>query len=103
MLWNILGAAAVASLVLLLIWCLRGLMLTPVRAGENTLVTVRLDIAGPEPSLEGEIGALCWLDANGTLPCCIEIRDLGMDEATRAVAEALARSDERITIIQEGN
>ena len=36
MLWNILGAAAAAALVVLLIWKLRGLMLTPVRTGQGT-------------------------------------------------------------------
>ena len=91
MLWNILGAAAVAALVLLLIWALRGLMLTPVRPGSNTSLTVRLDISGAEPCLEGTVAALEWLEANGTLPCRIELRDLGMDENTRLLAEALAR------------
>ena len=48
------------------------------------------------------VGALLWLDANGTLPCEIAIRDLGMDEETARVAEALAREG-RVTIIREGN
>ena len=52
--------------------------------------------------LEGAVGALLWLDANGTLPCEIAIRDLGMDEETARVAEALAREG-RVTIIREGN
>ena len=99
MLWNILGAAAVAALIILLIWALRGLMLTPVRAGAHTRLAVRLDVTGPEPSLESSVYALLWLDANGTLPCEIEICDLGMDEATLAVAETLARGDGRISLL----
>ncbi|HIS44422.1 MAG TPA: hypothetical protein IAB47_03540 [Candidatus Scatomorpha merdigallinarum] len=99
MLWNILGAAAIAALLLLLVWSLRGLMLTPVRPGNTTHVTVRLDVGGTDNQLERAVAALRWLDSNGTLPCDIEIHDLGMDEATRAVAEALTRSDERITLV----
>ena len=95
MLWNIIGAAAFAALVLLLVWAVRGLMLTPVRPGTNTRLTVRLDVSGGDASLESAVSALEWLSANGTLPC-------GMDEATLAVAEALER-DGRITIIREGN
>lgn len=102
MLWNILGAAAIAAAVLLFVWRLRGLMLTPVRTGRNTSLAVRLDVSGADPALEVAVNAIKWLDSNGTLPCRIEIRDLGMDEATLAVAEALARSDEGITIIREG-
>ena len=102
MLWNIIGAAAFAALVLLLVWAVRGLMLTPVRPGTNTRLTVRLDISGGDASLESAVSALEWLSANGTLPCGIEIGDLGMDEATLAVAETLER-DGRITIIREGN
>lgn len=98
MLWNILGAAAVAALILLLVWKVRGMMLTPVHAGANTRITVRLDVGGPDAALESAIGALLWLDSNGTLPCGIEICDLGMDEATKAVALAAAR-DGRVTIV----
>ena len=45
------------------------------------------------------MNALRWLDANGTLPCEIEVCDLGMDEATLAVAETLARGDGRISLL----
>ena len=69
MLWNILGAAAAAALVVLLIWKLRGLMLTPVRTGQGTELTVRLDVYGPDTSLEGAVAAIKWLRENGTLPC----------------------------------
>ena len=57
MLWNILGAAAIAALLLLLVWSLRGLMLTPVRPGNTTHVTVRLDVGGTDNQLAvaGEI------------------------------------------------
>ena len=99
MLWNIIGAASVAALVLLLAWAARGLLLTPVRAGENTRVVVRLDVSGADAALESALGALMWMDANGTLRCEIEVRDMGMDEATRSVAEALAR-DGSISLIE---
>ena len=98
MLWNILGAAAVSALIVLLVWRLRGFLLTPVRTSGDTSVTVRLDVAGAEPSLEGIVAALEWLDADGTLPCRIEVRDLGMDDNTRILAETLAGGG-RITLI----
>lgn len=101
MLWNILGAAAFAALVILLCWALRGLTLLPVRAGEGTRIRLRLDISGPDPALEGAVAAIEWLRANGTLHCEIELRDLGADEATRAVMEALCRAG-RVSIVNEG-
>ena len=58
-------------------------MLTPVRAGEDTRITVRLDVRARQ-ALEARGRAIAWLRANGTLPCEIELRDLGLDEATRA-------------------
>ena len=97
MLWNILGAAAIAALLLLLVWSLRGLMLTPVRPGNTTHVTVRLDVGGTDNQLERAVAALRWLDSNGTLPCDIEIHDLGMDEATRAAADAPTPTHQRTT------
>ncbi len=102
MLWDILASAAVAALLLLFIWKLRGVLLTPVRTGENTSLTVRLDVNGPEPLLESTLASLLWLDGDGTLKCSVEVRDLGMDEATLAVAEAFEREG-RISIVREGN
>lgn len=103
MLWNILGAAAAAAFIVLLIWKLRGLMLTPIKTGRNTRLTVCLEVTGPDASLESEVAALKWLRENGTLPCAIEIHDLGMDEATRAVARSLAGDDGYISFVLEGN
>ena len=101
MLWNILGAAAFAGAVLLLVWALRGLMLTPVRAGADTRISVLIEIRGADSSLESAVAALEWLDANGTLPCRILVRGEGMDEATLDAALALERAG-RITLLNEG-
>ncbi len=102
MLWTVLGAAAFASLVLLLVWRLKGLLLTPVRVGENMNISVRVEVSGAADTLEAALAALLWLRADGVLPCEIELLDLGMDAETLSVAEAFERSGS-VKLIREGN
>lgn len=101
MLWTVLGAAAFASLVLLLVWRLKGLLLTPVRVGENMNISVRVEVSGAADTLEAALAALLWLRADGVLPCEIELLDLGMDAETLSVAEAFERSGS-VKLIREG-
>ena len=102
MLWSVLGAAVFASLVLLLVWRLKGLLLTPVRVGENMNISVRVEVSGAADTLEAALAALLWLRADGVLPCEIELLDLGMDAETLSVAEAFERSGS-VKLIREGN
>lgn len=102
MLWTVLGAAVFASLVLLLVWRLKGLLLTPVRVGENMNISVRVEVSGEADTLEAALAALLWLRADGVLPCEIELLDLGMDAETLSVAEAFERSGS-VKLIREGN
>lgn len=102
MLWTVLGAAAFASLVLLLVWRLKGLLLSPVRVGENMNISVRVEVSGAADTLEAALAALLWLRADGVLPCEIELLDLGMDAETLSVAEAFERSGS-VKLIREGN
>ena len=102
MLWTVLGAAVFASLVLLLVWRLKGLLLTPVRVGENMNISVRVEVSGAADTLEAALAALLWLRADGVLPCEIELLDLGMDAETLSVAEAFERSGS-VKLIREGN
>ena len=101
MLVNILAALAVSALLALVIWLLRGHMLTPVRAGEDLRLTVVVEVSGSGEGLEAAVRAIAWLRENGTLPCEIEIRGSGLSEAARETAEALAR-DGRAEFIGDG-
>ncbi len=76
---------------MLVLWMLRGIMLTPVHKGKNTRISVNIFVSGPEPGLEQTVDGLCWLGSNGTLPASITVVDAGMDGATRDIAKTLAK------------
>lgn len=92
MLQDLIGTLLIAGGVILFVWFLRGLMLTPVKKGKNTNVTVVVRVAGGEPCLEQTVKGLDWLRANGTLPGTILLLDEGMDLETARLAETLERS-----------
>ena len=92
MLYNLIGTFVIAGVVILFIWFLRGLMLTPLKKGEHTQLTVLVRVTGREPALEQTVKGLGWLRSNGTLPGTVVLVDNGMDEETVQVAEKLARS-----------
>lgn len=87
---KILASALIAAGVVFLCWALRGLMLTPLRVGRRTDLTVLLRVTGPEPGLEETLTGLLWLKKNGTLPAAIVIEDAGMDDETKALATLMA-------------
>jgi len=91
MLLRILFAFIAAAALMLLLWLLRGVMLTPVHTGENEHVSVVLTVTGAAPELENTVDALLWLSHNGTLRAQLLVRDAGMDPDTRQTAELLAR------------
>lgn len=86
-----LAAVGISALIMLFMWLLRGIMLTPVRVGRNARIETRLYLTGSCPELEETIDALLWLRQNGTLRAEITVVDAGTDEATRDIAEILAR------------
>ncbi|MEG1633457.1 MAG: hypothetical protein RR314_05340 [Oscillospiraceae bacterium] len=98
---KILISALVAASVIFLLWLLRGVMLTPLRLGRGTRLTVVLTVSGAEPGLEGTIEGLVWLRENGTLPASIIIEDDGMDADTRQLAE-LAVKDRACVSLRGG-
>ena len=91
MLLRILFAFAAAAVLMLLLWRLRGVMLTPVRLGINEHLSVVLTVSGAAPELENTVEALLWLNHNGTLRAQLFVRDAGMDSDTRQAAELLER------------
>lgn len=91
MLLRILFAFAAAAALMILLWLVRGVMLTPVRAGTNERLSVVITVTGAAPELENTVDALLWLSQNGTLRAQVLVRDAGMEQNTRQAAELLER------------
>ena len=91
MLLNIVIALLAALGLTLLLWLLRGVMLTPVRLGKHQQLALVLTVSGESPELENTVDRLLWLMENGTLRGQLLLRDAGMDPETRQVAELLDR------------
>ncbi len=91
MFWKILISALAAALIIFLVWWARGAMLTPVRIGKQSALTMHLLVRGYEPALEETLDGLLWLRDNDTLRCDIVLIDAGMDEETRQLAMLAAR------------
>ena len=91
MLLNIVIALLAALGLTLLLWLLRGVMLTPVRLGKHQQLALVLTVSGESPELENTVDRLLWLMENGTLRGQLLLRDAGMDDETRQVAELLDR------------
>lgn len=83
-------ALVIAAALAVLLWLLRGVMLTPVRKGENQAITLVLRVTGRAKELEHTVDGLVWLIQNGTIPAELILLDDGMDEETRNAAELLA-------------
>ena len=76
----------IAAMLLLIIWALKGVLLTPVRTGDNTEIVIGLNLHGHEPALEQTLRGLLWLRENGTLKANIRIIAHEPDEVTRHIA-----------------
>lgn len=77
---------AAAAMLLLIIWALKGLLLTPVKTGDSTEMVIELYLHGDEPALEQTLRGLLWLRENGTLRADIRITAHEPDEVTRHIA-----------------
>lgn len=76
----------IAAILLLIIWALKGVLLTPVKTGDSTDMEIELRLRGPEPALEQTLRGLLWLRENGTLKANIHIISREPDEVTRHIA-----------------
>lgn len=97
MLVNICISILITAVILLVLWLLRGVMLTPVRRGAEQEITVVLSVTGESKELENTVDGVLWLIQNGTLPASLVIEDAGMDADTRRAAEALTK-DKSLTL-----
>lgn len=81
---------AAAAVLWLIIWSVKGLLLTPVRLGRNTDAELILSICGAEPTIEYTLRSLIWLRESGTLRAEIVIKTENIDEETRSVLRRFA-------------
>ena len=84
-------------------WLLHGVLYFPVKAGENTKMSIRLELDGENHDLEHTLRGLIWLRDNGTLKADIVIMLNNTDESTRNVAMAFADDYHYISTINSEN
>lgn len=103
MIVNYIVGFVAAVLIGLMVWALKGVMLLPVKAGDNTNLSVIIDVDGAENRLEQTLDGLIWLRENGTLNTEIIIKTRNSDENTRHIAQKYAEYRKCITLIDYGD
>ncbi len=79
-----------AALLVLIAWGFKGRLLTPVVSGENTHITLEVEVDGVEPCVEHTLKSLVWLHESGTLSADIVLHISAEDTTTRHIAETYA-------------
>lgn len=100
---EIIITAAVTLGILLVLWMLKGAMVTPAPVGEGQLITTVIRVTGGAPELQRTIDALVWVTQNGGPRSRVVIEDAGMDAETRKMAELLARDNESVSLCRKGD
>lgn len=81
-----------------LLWMLSGALLTPVRSGRDTRITLVVQARGDAPELENLLRGIRWLRESGTLMADVLLVDCGLTEEAAALAERLARQCEGLKL-----
>ena len=81
-----------------LLWMLSGALLTPVRSGRDTRITLVVQARGDAPELENLLRGALWLRESGTAAADILLVDCGLTEEAAALAERLARQCEDLKL-----
>ena len=89
-----------------LLWMLGCALLTPVRSGRDTRITLVVQARGDAPELENLLRGALWLRESGTLPAAdkylpliyVLLVDCGLTEEAAALAERLARRREDLKL-----
>lgn len=81
-----------------LLWMLSGVLLTPVRSGRDTRITLVVQARGDAPELENLLRGIRWLRESGTLMADVLLVDCGLTEEAAALAERLARQCEDLKL-----
>lgn len=86
-----------------LLWRLSGALLTPVRPGEDTALTVVVTAKDTAPELEAMLRGLIWLRDSGTIRADILILDEGLAPDAAALVQRLTqrRSDIKLCKSEE--
>ena len=87
MLLDVILCAAIVMMVLVLVWCLIGRMLLPVRAGAQLVYFLN----GEEAVLERQVRVVNWLRNSGLFDGTLLLVTTDADRPARVLAEALAR------------
>lgn len=99
---NFIVGFAIAAILLIFLWSIKGLLLTPISGGKNTQISVDLVVIGSEPKLEQSLRGIVWLRENGTLKANIRINAESTDAATRHIARTYADKYGFITFSEDG-
>lgn len=89
----------IALILLILLWSVKGVLLTPISCGENTLISIDLSVSGKEPMLEQTIKGIIWLRENGTLKAKVHINTQNADTAAKHIARCYADMYDFITLL----
>lgn len=81
-----------------LLWMLGCALLTPVRSGRDTRITLVVQARGDAPELENLLRGALWLRESGTAAADILLVDCGLTEEAAALAERLARQCEDLKL-----
>lgn len=81
-----------------LLWMLGCALLTLVRSGRDTRITLVVQARGDAPELENLLRGIRWLRESGTLMADVLLVDCGLTEEAAALAERLARRREDLKL-----
>ena len=79
-----------------LLWMLGCALLTPVRSGRDTRITLVVQARGDAPELENLLRGALWLRESGTAAADILLVDCGLTEEGRQAATLLARDSRMV-------
>ena len=87
MLLDVILCAAIVMLILMLLWCLAGRCLLPVRADARLVYFLTAE----EPALERQVRAVSWLRNSGAFDGTLLLVTSDCGEQTQVLAAALSR------------
>jgi hypothetical protein len=92
----------VCGTFLLLIWLIRGLVVTPVPVDENTKLFMVVAVSGDGGNFEQTIHSLEWLRSESRIPMELVVTDCGLDDEGRRLAALTVSGTEYICCAPEG-
>ncbi len=84
-------------------WLLHGILYSPVKPGENTKMSIILEVDGGSRDLEHTLRGLKWLRDNGTLKADIILSLNNPDENTEHIARTFSEDCHYISLRNSEN